>query len=429
MNFSTLFRLGENLNLDRKTLIILRWIAIIGQFTAINLVFFYLNLNFPIKIAYLIILIGLTTNLILQFKVKSILLSDFYASIFLIYDLVQLSLLLYLTGGISNPFSILMIIPAIVSSTLLSMGTTIILGFLTILFLFLLTIFHYPLPGIHDGSVTFPKLYLIGYFIAIIVGLIFLSYFGIRFSGESKRRSDAVNRLQQVVAKEYELESLGGQAAAAAHSLGTPLATINVVATEIKKEIGDNKELVKDIDLLISQTKRCGEILKQISMKQIKEDTFFSKTGLENLLSEIIENFQETSSKKIYLVSDQDKNKIKFRRSPELIYGLRNFIGNAVKFSKSKVEIEIKSNNDLTNISIHDDGPGFPDDIIEIIGEPYIKSKSKSVLSNAGTGLGTFLGKTLLERQLAKLHFSNNNKFGGASVNINWNSSDLKINF
>ncbi len=429
MNFSTLFRLGENLNLDRKTLIILRWIAIIGQFTAINLVYFYLNLNFPIKIAYLIILIGLTTNLILQFKVKTILLSDFYASIFLIYDLVQLSLLLYLTGGISNPFSILMIIPAIVSSTLLSMGTTMILGFLTILFLFLLTIFHYPLPGIHDGSVTFPKLYLIGYFIAIIVGLIFLSYFGIRFSGESKRRSDAVNRLQQVVAKEYELESLGGQAAAAAHSLGTPLATINVVATEIKKEIGDNKELVKDIDLLISQTKRCGEILKQISMKQIKEDTFFSKTGLENLLSEIIENFQETSSKKIYLVSDQDKNKIQFRRSPELIYGLRNFIGNAVKFSKSRVEIEIKSNNDLTNISIHDDGPGFPDDIIEIIGEPYIKSKSKSVLSNAGTGLGTFLGKTLLERQLAKLHFSNNNKFGGASVNINWNSSDLKINF
>ena len=238
----------ENLNLDRKTLIILRWIAIIGQFSAINLVYFYLNLNFPIKIAYLIILIGLLTNLILQFKVKTILLSDFYASIFLIYDLVQLSLLLYLTGGISNPFSILMIIPAIVSSTLLSMGTTMILGFLTILFLFLLTIFHYPLPGIHDGSVTFPKLYLIGYFIAIIVGLIFLSYFGIRFSGESKRRSDAVNQVQQVVAKEYELESLGGQATYSnRHSLGTPLATINVVATEIKKEIGDNKELVKDL--------------------------------------------------------------------------------------------------------------------------------------------------------------------------------------
>ena len=132
-----------------------------------------------------------------------------------------------------------------------------------------------------------------------------------------------------------------------------------LVAKEIKKEIGNNKELVKDIDLLISQTKRCGEILKQISKKQIKEDEFFSKTNLENLLNEIIESFQETSSKKIYLVSDQDKNKIQFRRSPELIYGLRNFIGNAVKFSKVEVD-NIKSNNDLTNISINDDGPGFP---------------------------------------------------------------------
>ena len=263
MNFSTLFRLGENLNLDRKTLIILRWIAITGQLTAINLVYFYLGLKFPILEAHLIILLGFATNIFLQFKIKTIQLKDFYASLFLTYDLVQLSILLYLTGGISNPFSILMIIPTIVSSTFLSMGTTIILGFFTIIFLFMLTIFHYPLPGIHDDSNTFPKLYLTGYFIAIIIGLVFLSYFGIRFSGESKRRSDAVNKLQQVIAKEYELESLGGQAAAAAHSLGTPLATINVVATELKKELGNDKNFSKDIDLLISQTKRCGEILKK----------------------------------------------------------------------------------------------------------------------------------------------------------------------
>ena len=193
----------------------------------------------------------------LQFGIKSIQLKDTYASIFLVYDLIQLSLLLYLTGGISNPFSILMIIPAIVSSTFLSMGTTIILAILTIIFLFLLTIFHFPLPGIHEEGITFPKLYLSGYFIAIIIGLVFLCYFGIRFSGESKRRADAINKLQQVIAKEYELESLGGQAAAAAHSLGTPLATISVVSKELKKEIGNDKEYSKDIDLLISQTKRC----------------------------------------------------------------------------------------------------------------------------------------------------------------------------
>ena len=332
MNFSTLFRLDENLNLDRKTLIFLRWIAITGQFIAINLVYFYLELKFQVEIAYLIIFIGLITNLFLQFKVKTIQLKDLYASIFLTYDLIQLSFLLYLTGGISNPFSILMIIPTIVSSTFLSMGTTIILGILTSIFLYFLTIFHHPMPGIHEYQFTFPKLYLVGYFISIIIGLVFISYFGIRFSGESKRRSNAINKLQQAIAKEYELESLGGQAAAAAHSLGTPLATISVVAKELKKEIGNNSEYSKDIDLLISQTKRCGEILKQISKKQIKEDKFITKTRLENLLDEILVTFKETSTKKIYLISQEDKNKFNFQRSPELIYGLRNFIGNAVKF-------------------------------------------------------------------------------------------------
>ncbi len=425
MNLTTLFRLRENLNLDRKTLATLRWIAIAGQFTAINLVYFYLKLDFPILLAYSILFIGFISNIYLQFAIRSIILKDLKASIFLIYDLFQLAGLLYLTGGISNPFSILMIIPTIVSSTFLSMGTTIILGILTIIFLFILSIFHYPLPGIHDHSITFPKLYLTGYFLAIIVGLVFLSYFGIRFSGESKRRSDAINKVQQVIAKEYELESLGGQAAAAAHSLGTPLATISVVASELKKELGENTEHSKDIDLLISQTKRCGEILKKISKKQIKDDDFFSKTNLEDLLSEVISSFKETSSKGIKLYIENDKNKISFQRSPEIIYGLRNFIGNAVKFSKSKIEIILSSNKKYIQILIKDDGPGFPEDVIEILGEPYIKSKSRQINSNAGTGLGTFLGKTLLERRGAKLNFLNEKNNQGALVKISWDCKDL----
>ena len=428
MNFSTLFRLGENLNLDRKTLVFLRWIAIIGQFLAITFVYFYLKLEFLFLYAYFILFLGLVTNLYLQFRIKSIFIKDLNASIFLIYDLIQLSALLYLTGGISNPFSILIIIPAIVSSTFLSMGTTITLGVLTIILLFSLSIFHYPLPGIHEHSETFPKLYLTGYIIAIIIGLVFLSYFGIRFSGESKRRTDAINKVQQVLAKEYELESLGGQAAAAAHSLGTPLATINVVASELKKELGKDHEHKKDLELLISQTKRCGEILKQISKKKIKDDEFFSKTTIEDLLNEIIESFRETSSKKLMLNLDEDEKKFEFQRSPELIYGLRNFIGNAVKFAKSTVEIKIKSNKENLEVLINDDGPGFPEDIKEILGEPYIKSKSTAVNLNAGTGLGTFLGKTLLERKSARLSFLKDNKLGGASVNIVWSKKDLKTN-
>tara|TARA_Y200000002_G_scaffold113246_1_gene92757 strand:- start:1712 stop:3001 length:1290 start_codon:yes stop_codon:yes gene_type:complete len=427
MNFSTLFRLGENLNLDKKTLINLRWIAIFGQLSAIIVVYFYLKLDFPISICLIVIFLGLLTNLFLQFKIKTILIKDFFAGTFLFYDLVQLCLLLYLTGGISNPFTILLIIPAVVSSTFLSMGTTIILGFLTITFLFLLSVFHYPFPGLHDSSTSLPSLYLTGYFIAIIIGLLFLSYFGIRFSGESKRRSDAVSKLQQVIAKEYELESLGGQAAAAAHSLGTPLATISVVAAELKKELGNNKDFSKDIDLLISQSKRCGEILKKISKKQIKEDQFFNKTQLDDLVEEIIASFKETSSKKIDLISERNDSNFNVQRSPELIYGLRNFIGNAVKFSKSTVEIIIKCDNKNIKIFINDDGPGFPDDIKEKIGEPYIKSKSRQVRSNSGTGLGTFLGKTLLERQAANLNFSKDLKLGGASVEISWNLNNLKV--
>ena len=428
MNFSTLFRLGENLNLDRKTLVFLRWIAILGQLFAINLVFFALELEFPIFSAYLIISIGLITNLFLQFGIKTIQLKDLYASFFLTYDLIQLTILLYLTGGISNPFSILLIVPAIVSSTFLSVGTTIILGLITLIFLFILTIFHYPLPGIHENSFTFPTYYLVGFFVAIIIGLVFLSYFGIRFAGETKKRSEALNKLQEMISKEYELESLGGQAAAAAHSLGTPLATISVVATELKKEIGNNQNYSKDIDLLISQTKRCSEILKKISTKQIKEDEFFSFVYLEDLLEEIITSFKETSSKKITLSANEDNNKISIKRSPEIIYGLRNFIGNAVKFSKSEVNIILKSNKEVVEIKINDNGPGFPEDIKKVLGEPYIKSKSKDVSSNAGLGLGTFLGQTLLKKKFASLSFSKDKKLGGASVIISWNINNFKFN-
>jgi len=425
MDFSTLFRTKENLNLDKNTLTVLRYIAIFGQFIAINIVFFYLDLQFPLKESYIIILIGLITNLYLQLRVKVNQLKDTYASLYLLYDLFQLSSLLYLTGGIFNPFSILLIIPTIVSSTFLSMGTTIILGVITSFLLFILSFIYLPLPGLDKNIFDVPNFYKLGILSAILIGLIFLSYFGIRFAGETKKRSEALHKLQEVISKEYELESLGGQAAAAAHSLGTPLATISVVAKELKKEIGDNKEISKDIDLLISQTKRCSEILKQISKKQIKEDIFLSSIKFEDLLEEIINSFKETSSKKLDLEVAKDNNKIAIKRTPEIIYGLRNFIGNAVKFSKSQVNINLRSDQKIIEIKINDDGPGIPDDIIEKIGEPYIRSKSRELSANSGLGLGTFLGKTLLERQGAKLVFNRSGELGGAQVLLSWNPKNF----
>ena len=424
MNFSTLFRLEENLHLDKKTLVILRWIALAGQLFAINLVYNYLNLGFPVAGCHVLIFLGVLTNLFLQFKIKTNQLNDTYSSLFLLYDLFQLSALLYLTGGISNPFSFLLIVPAIVSSTFLSMGTTIILGFTTTCLLIFLTKFSFSLPGISESVFTFPVFYKLGLLISILIGLTFLSYFGIRFSGETKKRSEALNKLQQVIAKEYELESLGGQAAAAAHSLGTPLATITVVAKELRKEISENSKYSRDLDLLISQTKRCGDILKQISQKEIVEDQFMNAIKFEDLLVELLRSFKESSKKTLKLNSTKDMNKINIKRSPEIIYGLRNFIGNAVKFSKKDVKIILESNDNYISITINDDGPGYPDDVIKLVGEPYIKSKSKKVNSKAGLGLGTFLGKTLLERQGARLNFSNNQDFG-ASVKIMWETKSL----
>jgi len=425
MNFSTLFRLEENLHLDKKTLVILRWIAIVGQLIAINFVYYYLKLELPIVAVHSIVLVGSITNLILQFKIKENQLKDLYAGFFLIYDLFQLTFLLYLTGGISNPFSFLMIVPSIVSSTFLSMGTTIILGTLTIILLFFLKNYHEILPGLDAYRFSFPEYYLEGILISIIIGLIFLSYFGIRFSGETKKRSEALEKLQQVMAREYQLDSLGGLAAAAAHSLGTPLATISVVAKELKKEIGDKSKHAKDLELLVSQSKRCSDILRKISRKEIEDDQFINIVKVEDLLEEIIISFKEISEIKISLISDEDKNKINIKRAPELVYGLRNFIGNAVKFSKSKVKIDLRSDDSTIEIKINDDGPGIPEDIIGKIGEPYIKSKSKELSLNSGLGLGTFLGKTLLERKNAKLLFRSNGELGGGLVIISWRPEDF----
>ena len=426
MNFSTLFRLEENLHLDKKTLVNLRWIAIIGQLIAINFVYFFLTLDLPIIETHIIILVGFITNIILQFKVKTNQLKDFYSALFLFYDLLQLSVLLYLTGGIINPFSLLIIVPTIISSSFLSMGTTIILGTLTISSLFFLKEYYKILPGLDTYSFIFPEYYLVGVLVSIIIGLVFLSYFGIRFSGETKKRSEALDTLQEVMAKEYELDSLGGLAAAAAHSLGTPLATISVVAKELKKEIGDRSKYSKDLDLLISQAKRCSNILKQISKKEISDDQFINLIKVEDLLEEIIISFEENTDKKITLVENEDKNKINIKRSPEIVYGLRNFIGNAVKFADKEVQITLSSDDHALVLMVNDDGPGFAEDIINLIGEPYLKSKSKKTNSKSGLGLGIFLGKTLLERKKAQLTFFNKNDLKGASVKISWNIVDIK---
>ena len=425
MKFSEVFTSKDNIQLDKRTLVILRWIAIIGQYLTISIVYFVLKFELPFFYCSTIILIGILTNFYLQFQFKKNQLNNFTSTFFLFYDLIQLSLLLYLTGGVTNPFTILLIVPAIVSSTFLTLRSTINLSFITIIILILLTINHLPLP--HSGELHFhvPDIYLYAVPIAIIIGLTFLTYFGVRFGIESRKRTEALNKLELILAKEHELESIGLQAAAAAHSLGTPLSTITVIARELEKEIGNNPKYSKDIDLLLSETKRCSDILKDLSRDQLEEDSFLSDIKIEELLSAIVRSFTEISEKKISLLVEQNKFNPQIERTLEITYGLRNFIGNAVKYSNSSVDVILESNNKITEVKVCDDGPGFSEDILNVLGEPYIRSKNKIISSKSGLGLGTFIGKTLLERMKANVSFDKCPNINGAMVTIKWQTKDL----
>ena len=425
MKFSDVFTSKDNIQLDKKTLVILRWIAIVGQYLTISIVYFILKFELPFFYCSIIIFIGILTNFYLQFKFNKNQLNNFTSTFFLFYDLIQLSILLYLTGGVTNPFTILLIVPAIVSSTFLTLRSTINLSVITIIILIVLTINHLPLP--HSGELHFhvPDTYLYAVPIAIIIGLIFLTYFGVRFGIESRKRTEALNKLELILAKEHELESIGLQAAAAAHSLGTPLSTITVIARELEKEIGNNPKYSKDIDLLLSQTKRCSDILKNLSKDQLEEDSFLSDIKIEELLSEIVKSYTEISEKKLSLLVEKNKLNPQIERTLEITYGLRNFIGNAVKYSNSFVDITLESNNKITEVKVCDDGPGFSEDILNVLGEPYIRSKNKIISSKSGLGLGTFIGKTLLERMKANVNFDKCPKTNGAMVTIKWQTNDL----
>ena len=424
MKLLEIFKSSNDIQLDKKTLVVLRWIAIIGQFITINFVYFILELNFPYIYCFSIIFFGTLTNIFLQFRVREKLLSNLSSSMYLTYDLLQLVGLIFLTGGITNPFIILLIVPAVVSSTFLSIRSTINLSILTAVSLITLTYYYYPLPSLGFLHFHAPDYYLYGIPIATIIGLIFLCYFGARFGSENRKRREALNKLEMVLAKEHELKSIGVQAAAAAHSLSTPLSTIKLVSRELEKEIKDNK-FSKDIKLLHSQALRCGEILKKLSMAPLKKDEFFENVKLSDLLGEITNSFKEISNKKFSFKVENEVDEVVIKRKAEITYGLRNFIGNASKFSNSLIEIHLKSDKNKIQIKISDDGPGFPEDIKNFLGEPYIHSKNKNIDAKSGLGLGTFIGKTLLERMKANVNFDTSPTLHGAMVIIEWEKKNL----
>jgi len=420
------FETSKYFSLKKSTYINLRWIAIIGQFITINSIYFIFNFTFEIILGNLVILIGILSNLYLIHINKNTQLSDKIAFSFLLIDILQLSCLIYLTGGIVNPFSIFLIIPTIFSSSNLGLKSNLSLASITILIIIFLTFFNHPLPYPVNEHFHVDSYYYYSIPISLIVALIFLNYFALIFGKESRIRKEALNKMEEIMSKEHELLSLGGQAAAAAHSLGTPFSTIKIISADLLKQFKNNVEVKKDIDLLVSQIERCSEILKKLTLNPTIEDDFIDRDlTIVDYVNEIIKSFKETSKKEFIINFDQYSNSFNITKSIEIVYGLRNFIGNANKFSKNKVFINIKSDADITEILIEDDGEGYPNDVLRKIGEPYIKSYKSSIKSKSGLGLGIFIGKTLLEKNYASILCRNSETRGGAEVNIKWKNKDL----
>ncbi len=412
--------------LKKSTYISLRWIGIIGQLISINIVYFYFNFEFNFILSNLVILIGILSNLYLIFIYNKTQLSDRSALIFLLIDIFQLGFLIYLTGGIVNPFVVFLIIPSVFASTNLGIRTNLLLLITTILTIIFLTFYSEELPSPLNNHFHVDPYYYYSIPIALTIALIFLNYFAIVFGTESRKRKEALSKMEEVMAQEHEMLSLGGQAAAAAHSLGTPLSTIKIISQELKKQLENRKDLSSDIELLISQVERCTQILKKLSLDPNEEDDFIDEDiDLKGYISQIVSSFQETSNKKFVLNFDQDSNPKKISKSIEIIYGLRNFIGNANKFAKDKIFITLKSNNDFSEIIIEDDGEGYPNEILSKIGEPYLKSLNDKKKGQTGLGLGIFIGKTLLEKNFASLNCQNSKTRTGAEVIIRWKTLDL----
>ena len=420
------FETSKNHFFKKSTYISLRWIGILGQLISVNFVYFFLNFKFDFIISNLVIFLGVLSNLFLVFIYKKTQLSERSAFIFLVIDILQLGVLLYLTGGVRNPFVIFLLIPSIFSSSNLSYKTNFLLVFLTIITIFILTFYSLDLPSPISDHFHVSPYYFYAIPIALVIALIFLNYLAMSFGTQSRLRREALAKMEEVMATEHELLSLGGQAAAAAHSLGTPLSTIKIIAHDLEKQFKNQEDVKKDIELLSSQVERCNEILKRLTLNPVEEDDFIDKDlSMKEYLSEIINSFREISQKKFIFNHDQFSNLKKITKSIEIVYGLRNFIGNANKFSKEVIYITLKSDSEVTEIAIEDDGNGYPKDVLSKIGEPYLRTNDPIEKSKTGLGLGLFIGKTLLEKNFAFINCRNSKTRSGAEVIIKWNNKDL----
>ncbi len=420
LNFA-LGRASRRLRLD--TLVRLRWLTVLGQSFALGLVHYGLGYEIPIVLCALLVVASVWLNIILRmwFPVSHRL-SDRFATGLLAYDILQLAALLYLTGGLENPFASLFLAPVLISATALPPARTLGLGLLVVIVSTLLAFYHYPLPWRADARLDLPAEYVAGIWASVLLGAAFIGIYAWRVSAEANQLAEGLAAVELVMAREQHLSQLDGLAAAAAHELGTPLATIALVAKEIANAAEPGSALADDVALLRQEVDRCRDILAKLTTLNENEGPL-ATLSLRQLIEEIVAPQRAVGAAILVQIGGEGAEPV-MRRNPSVIYGLGNLVDNAVDFAADKVTLRGVWSEDRVTIVVSDDGPGFPPDILMRAGEPYLTTRGRgrpAAGTRQGLGLGLFLAKTLLERSGAQVAFGNlGGGQTGARVDVMW---------
>ena len=406
-----------------QTLTLLRWLAIVGQLVAIGVAVGVLNFQVPVVLCLLVVGLSVIVNLLIgKIFPQNHRLSETQALILLVFDMGQLTLLLYLTGGLTNPFALLVLAPVTIAAAVLELRSTLIAGVLAITFVSALVPLNIPLRTAAGAEFSVPVLFLGGFWLSIVVGVVFLGAYSHKVATEIRAMQDAVMAAQMALAREQKLTDLGGVVAAAAHELGTPLATIKLTSTEMLHDLADRPELQDDARLIRDQADRCRDILRSMGQAG-KDDLYLRQAPLLAVVQEAAApHMNRGKGVKIALPQGDLVQQPLVLRRPEIIHGLRNLVQNAVDFAETTVWIDLDWTESTVSLQVADDGPGFPAQMIGRIGDPFLRVRrsmtegiggpvtSPDRPGYEGMGLGLFIAKTLLERSGAKMGFTNGGK-------------------
>lgn len=409
-----------------QTLIRLRWLAVAGQMTTVFVVAFVLQFPLPVMEASILIAALAAANLMLSAWFPAThRLGPLSATALLAFDLLQLASLLYVTGGLTNPFTPLVCVPVIISFATQPLRHSIALIVVAVLCTTLLAFSPYHVPWYPGETLRYQPIMQLGIWCANVSMMVFAAFYAYRVSSESRLLADALAATELVLERENHLSQLDGLAAAAAHELGTPLATITVVAKEMQRELGPDDRFAEDVALLRSQSERCRDILRRLTSLSADSEEHMRRLPLSSLIEEVIAPHRQFEIEIELQEKSGKANEPLGRRSAGILYGLGNLVENAVDYANGKVLVTTAYNDDRVTITIEDDGPGYAPDILARIGEPYMTSRAKENERAGGLGLGLFIAKTLLERSGASLQFSNRDgtkdgTAGGARIQIEW---------